>query len=234
MRRTLLAVTTALLALSACTNAERSVGEVCDRLVAPLCEYRIRCMDWAGSQEDCERVERFECCRDAACEARVIADDELLDTCAASIRGAVCEPGGPALSEACEDAVRPVPIDAGPPPGFDAGPPPTDAGTDAGPTDRLYEECSSDDDCPGTDRCAALPGAAGAGELCTHACASPDDTRSCPGGHCVRVTVRYGTGPFESGIPTCLEACTPGGSDCRAGWECISTSTGFDVCHPMR
>lgn len=228
MRRHLLA---AVLLLSACTNGERSAGEVCDRLVPSLCEYRIRCMDWAGTQEDCERVAGFECCRDAACDIRVIADDGLLDTCAASIRGAVCESGGPALSEACEDAVRPVPVDAGSPPGFDAGPGPTDGGTDAGPTDRLYEECSSDTDCPGVDDCMGLVGST-TQQLCTHACTGPDDTRSCPGGHCVRVRAVVGSGPPMDMVPLCLESCTPGGSDCRPGWQCTTASTGFDVCYP--
>jgi hypothetical protein len=186
--------------------------------------YATRCGAWAGTQSDCERVARYECCeRDGTCSERTFVNPDRLETCLATVRGAACG-SNPLASDACRTAIGATapPLDGG-------------AGTfvppqDAGPPSRLYLSCAGAMTCGGGEDCYSLDYLHLA-YACTRPCSGPNDT-SCPGGHCVRLTTAPRGETPMSGTPICLESCSTD-SDCTMpDWTCVMTSTGFRVCLP--
>lgn len=224
-----------LACIGGCSNGNtRTRQSVCAETAPATCMYAIRCDDWAGTQEDCENVANFECCeRDGTCEEEVIVDADRFDTCLATVRGATCDTH-PLESEACRTA-----IDVPPPPAEDAGTVvPRDAGSepdaapiDAGDPSRLYQSCAAGAACGVAEDCYTIT-IESTGSACSRACAGPDDTRSCAGGHCVRIRAAVNGGPQMNETPTCLEACSTAADCSIPGWRCVSTRTGFDVCVP--
>lgn len=225
--RALLIAMIVLGSASACSGrrvGDPTRGETCQRVAPSSCMYATRCGAWAGTQSDCERVARYECCeRDGTCGERTFVNSDRLETCLATVRGAACG-SNPLASDACRTAtgVTAPPLDGG------AGTfvPPQDAGSPA----RLYLSCAGAMTCGGGEDCYVL-----SWEItdfaCTRPCSGPDDT-SCPGGHCVRLTTGPRGEPAMSGTPVCLESCSSD-SDCTIrGWTCVMTTTGFHVCLP--
>lgn len=199
-------------------------GATCEQAAPSSCMYAIRCGAWVGTQADCERATRYECCeRDGTCGEAVVVDSGRFETCLATIRGAVCG-SNPLESDACSTAIGmpPATSDAG----ADAFVPPADAG----PPSRLYLSCAGGMTCGAGEDCYRLDWV-GLDYACTRPCSGPDDT-SCPGGHCVRITTAPSGEPAMDGTPVCLESCSTD-SDCTGGgWTCVMTTTGFRVCLP--
>ncbi len=219
----------AALALVGCSNSSPTRGSVCDDLAAAACTHAIRCEAWGGTRADCELVQRHECCgEDGTCDQAVDLDADAFEVCEATLRGATCG-SNPLVSDACRSAIRPRSSpDASV--GVDAGGDGVDASTapDAGSPSRLYASCAAGRTCGSSEACYTV--AYGTiDHVCSSACS---DDSTCPSGHCIRMRAAASGGDLVDRTPLCLEACTTA-TDCTiAGWQCVATRTGAQVCVP--